>query len=104
MLHGDLKGGTRRVALSTRAIQILKSLKPRSEQTPWFEVSPRTLSAAVVRARGKLKIKDLRHDSDGLDTGAGVTREILKIYEMLPATLRAIPHLRHATRLDAEAK
>lgn len=63
MLHGDLKGGTRRVALSSRAIQILKSLKPKDEHTPWFEVTARTLSAAVLRARRKLGLQDLRlHD------------------------------------------
>jgi integrase len=63
MLHGDLKGGTRRVALSTRAIKILKSLKPKDEHTPWFGVTARTLSAAALRARRKLGIKDLRlHD------------------------------------------
>lgn len=63
MLHGDLKGGTRRVALSSRAMQILKSLHPNNDQAPWFGVTGRILSAAVVRARRKLKIKDLRlHD------------------------------------------
>ena len=63
MLHGELKGGTRRVALSSRAIKILKSLHPKDEQSPWFGVSARTLSAAVLRARDKLGLKDLRlHD------------------------------------------
>ena len=63
MLHGGLKGGTRRVALSSRAIKILKSLHPKDEQSPWFGVSARTLSAAVLRARDKLGLKDLRlHD------------------------------------------
>jgi len=63
MLHGDLKGGTRRVALSSRAVAILKSLQPKDAVSPWFGVSPRTLSAAVVRARRKLGIDDLRlHD------------------------------------------
>ena len=42
MLHGDLKGGTNRVALSTRAIKILKSLNPNDEDTPWFKVTART--------------------------------------------------------------
>lgn len=63
MLHGNLKGGTRRVALSSRAIKILKSLSPPDESSPWFGVSVRTLSAAMQRAREKLGIKDLRlHD------------------------------------------
>jgi hypothetical protein len=63
MLHGDLKGGTRRVALSTRAMKILKTLGAVDPSSPWFGVSPRTLSAAVVRARRKLGIEDLRlHD------------------------------------------
>jgi len=63
MLHGGLKGGTRRVALSSRAIEILKSLKPKDDTSPWFGVTARTLSAAVVRARDKLGLKDLRlHD------------------------------------------
>jgi integrase len=63
MLHGALKGGTRRVALSSRAIKILKSLHPKDEHSPWFGVSARTLSAAVLRARDKLGLKDLRlHD------------------------------------------
>jgi len=63
MLHGALKGGTRRVALSSRAIEILKSLKPKDNALPWFGVTARTLSAAVVRARDTLGLKDLRlHD------------------------------------------
>jgi len=63
MLHGGLKGGTRRVALSSRAIEILKSLKPKDEASPWFGITARTLSAAVVRARDKLGLKDFRlHD------------------------------------------
>jgi integrase len=63
MLHGELKGGTRRVALSSRAMKILKSLKPKDENSPWFGVTARTLSAAVLRARDKLGLKDLRlHD------------------------------------------
>ncbi|MGQ0749446.1 MAG: tyrosine-type recombinase/integrase [Betaproteobacteria bacterium] len=63
MLHGGLKGGTRRVALSTRAIKILKSLKPKDDTLPWFGVTARTLSAAVLRVRKKLGLKDLRlHD------------------------------------------
>jgi integrase len=63
MLHGALKGGTRRVALSTRAIKILKTLGAVAPTSPWFAVSPRTLSAAVVRARRRLGIEDLRlHD------------------------------------------
>jgi integrase len=63
MLHGQLKGGTRRVALSSRAMEILKSLKPENETSPWFGVTGRTLSAAVVRARKKLGLKDFRlHD------------------------------------------
>jgi integrase len=63
MLHGQLKGGTRRVALSSRAMEILKSLKPEEETAPWFGVTGRTLSAAVVRARKKLGLKDFRlHD------------------------------------------
>lgn len=63
MLHGELKGGTRRVALSSRVIKILKSLKPKDENSPWFGVSARTLSEAVRRARDKLGIKNLRlHD------------------------------------------
>lgn len=63
MLHGALKGGSRRVALSSRAIKILKSLHPKDEHSPWFGVTARTLSAAVLRARNKLGIKDLRlHD------------------------------------------
>lgn len=63
MLHGALKGGTRRVALSSRAIKILKSLKPKDDTSPWFGVTARTLSAAVLRARKKLGLKDLRlHD------------------------------------------
>ena len=48
MLPGALKGGTRRVALSSRAIEILKSLKPEDDTSPWFGVTGRTLSAAVA--------------------------------------------------------
>ena len=63
MLHGELKGGTRRVALSSRAMKILKSLKPKDENSRWFGVTARTLSGAVRRARAKLGIKNLRlHD------------------------------------------
>ena len=63
MLHGELKGGTRRVALSSRAVKILKSLRPKDKKSPWFGVSARTLSAAVLRAREKLGLRDLRlHD------------------------------------------
>ena len=63
MLHGGLKGGTRRVVLSSRAIEILKALKPKDETSPWFGITARTLSAAVVRAREKLGLKDFRlHD------------------------------------------
>lgn len=63
MLHGGLKGGTRRVALSSRAVEILKSLKPEDESATWFGVTGRTLSAAVVRAWTKLGLKDFRlHD------------------------------------------
>lgn len=63
MLHGELKGGTRRVALSSRAIKILKSVHPKSDTSSWFGVSARTLSAAVLRAREKLGIENLRlHD------------------------------------------
>jgi integrase len=63
MLHGALKGGTRRVALSSRAIKILKSLRPVDEKSPWFGVRARTLSAAMLRAREKLGLKNLRlHD------------------------------------------
>lgn len=63
MLHGELKGGTRRVALSSRAIKILKSLNPKDDTSSWFGVSVRTLSAAMQRTREKLGIKNLRlHD------------------------------------------
>jgi integrase len=63
MLHGELKGGTRRVALSSRAMKILKSLKPKDEKSPRFGVKARTLSAAVLRSRKKLGLKNLRlHD------------------------------------------
>jgi hypothetical protein len=41
MLHGGLKGGTRRVALSSRAIEILNSLKPKDETSPWFGITAR---------------------------------------------------------------
>ncbi len=60
MLHGSLKGGTRRVALSSRAMKILKSLKSKADTSPWFGVSARTLSAAMLRACKKLNLKDLR--------------------------------------------
>ena len=63
MLHGEIKGGTRRVALWSRAIKILKSLHPKNDTSPWFGVAARTLSAAVLRAREKLGIANLRlHD------------------------------------------
>jgi integrase len=63
MLHGNLKGGTRRVALSSRAIQILRALEPRNPHASWFGIPARTLSAAVLRARQKLGIDNVRlHD------------------------------------------
>lgn len=63
MLHGELKNGTRRVALSSRAMKILRSPKPKDENSSWFGATASTLSAALLRARTKLGIKNLRlHD------------------------------------------
>jgi integrase len=79
MLHGHLKGGTRRVALSSRAIQILKSLEPRNPHSSWFGVSARTLSAAVLRARhklgiGNLRLHDFRHEATSALFEKGLTQ------------------------------